>query len=185
MSEKTQPIVCLDFEASCLPTPAHESYPIEVGVAFVETGEIRSWLIRPTGDWLQTGHWDPAAERVHGLSLERLQRDGQDVEVVRRELADAVAGHAVVSDNRFYEQTWAEILYDAAPPFRIESHEAVLYGRAPLPIAAFKDVLQDAEQAALVRCPKQHRAGPDAHWLAETCRLLLQWGRADHGDVAD
>lgn len=174
-----RPIACLDFEASCLPTPAHESFPIEVGVAFVDTGEIRSWLIRPTAEWLQIGYWDPASERVHGISLEILQRDGQGVEVVRRELASAVDGHVVVSDNRWYEQTWAEILYDGTPPFRVENHGAVLHARAPLPIAAFKDALRDAEQAALVHCPKQHRAGSDAHWLAEACRLLLQWGSAD------
>lgn len=185
MPEKVQPIACLDFEASCLPTPAHESFPIEVGVAFVETGEIRSWLIKPINEWLRLSHWDPAAERVHGLSLERLQREGEDVEVVRRELAEAVAGHTVVSDNVWHEKTWAKILYDATPPFEVESHKAVLCQRAPLPMPAFNDALQDAEQAALFRCPKQHRAGPDAHWLAETCRLLLRWGSAGRADVGD
>lgn len=54
-----------------------------------------------------------------------------------------------------------------AAPFDVERHDAVLYERAPLPIIAFKDVLRDAEEAATVRSPKRHGAGPDAHWLAE------------------
>lgn len=179
MPEQSQPIACLDFEASCLPTPAHESFPIEVGVAFVESGEIRSWLIKPTDEWLRIGYWDSAAERVHGLSLENLQQEGQDIEVVRRELAEVVAGHVVVSDNARYEETWAEILYEATPPFEVQNYKAVLCQCMSLPIPAFNDALRDAEQAALFRCPKQHRAGPDAHLLAETCRLLLRWGNAD------
>lgn len=181
---KMQRIACIDFEASCLPTPAHESFPVEIGVAFVETVEIRSWLIRPIPDWLTTGYWDPAAERLHGLSIDQLLGEGLDVETVRQELSSAVSDHIVISDNRWYEQTWAEILYDATPPFQIESHEAVLYERTPLPIAAFKDMVRDAEQAALIHCPKQHRAGPDAHWLAEACRLLLRWGNANHPEIS-
>ena len=35
--------------------------------------------IRPIDDWLRLGFWDPAAERLHGLTLERLRRDGLDV----------------------------------------------------------------------------------------------------------
>ncbi len=172
----TLPLMCLDFEASCLPTPAHESFPVEVGVASVATGDVRSWLIKPLPAWLETGFWDPTAERLHGLSLDRLTRDGHEVATVRQELAEAVEGHIVLSDSPWHEATWAEILYDAPPPFRVENYEAVMYDRAGLPMPAFRDALRDAQQAALVHVPTQHRAGPDAHRLAETCRLLLQWG---------
>jgi hypothetical protein len=173
----TPPIVCLDFEASCLPTPLHESFPVEVGIAFVDGGKGRSWLIRPTTAWLETGFWDPGSERLHGLSLERLRREGRGVASVQRELAEAVQGHLVVIDNPSYDARWAAALYGGPAPFRIESCEAVLYDRAGLPVLAFRDALRDAAEAALVRVPLRHRAGADAQRLATTCRLMLRKDR--------
>ena len=32
---RTLPICCLDFEVPCLPTPLHESFPVEVGFYYV------------------------------------------------------------------------------------------------------------------------------------------------------
>ena len=55
--EETRPFVVLDLEASGL---GKRSFPIEVGVAYVQTGEVRSWLVRPhrlgtTGNGPTTG----------------------------------------------------------------------------------------------------------------------------------
>ena len=168
------PLVCIDFEASCLPTEETESYPIEVGIAFVPSGSSRSWLIRPMDDWLRVGFWDPAAERLHGLNLERLRRDGLDVAGVRQELADTVRGFTVVSDYPLADAKWAGMLYGGQAPFPIENYEAVLYQRVGLPPLAFRDAIRDAEEGALRRVRELHRAGPDACRLAEICRLMLR-----------
>lgn len=174
------PIVALDFEASCLPTPLGESYPIEIGVAFVATGEIRSWLIRPTYAWRRDGYWDPKSEALHGISLEQLEHDGRDVAIVRRELSEAVTGHIAVSDNERYESFWLKMLYDGDTPFEIHYFEAALFDQVGLPPIAFRDALRDAEEAALVSVPQRHRAAPDARRLAETCRLMLRCSREPH-----
>lgn len=170
----TTDVICIDFEASCLPSVDAESYPIEVGIAFVTGGASRSWLIRPIDEWRRVGFWDPAAERLHGLTIDRLERDGVDVAVVRQELADAVGGCTIVSDYPPADAKWAAILYGGQAPFPIESHEAVLYQRAGLPAIAFRDALRDAEEGALRRVSQRHRAEPDARRLAEICRLMLR-----------
>ena len=62
------------------------------------SGETRSWLIRPTDAWRQSGVWTPESAHVHGLSMEDVERDGRPVERVADELARAVAGRTVLSD---------------------------------------------------------------------------------------
>jgi hypothetical protein len=168
------PLVCIDFEASCLPAAGAESYPIEVGIAFVSSGASRSWLLRPTDDWMRVGFWDPAAERLHGLTIEQLQRDGLDVAAVRQELADAVGGYTIVSDYPPADALWADTLYGCRAPFQIGNYEAVLYQRVGLPPIAFRDALRDAEESALRSFPERHRAAPDARRLAQICRLMLR-----------
>ena len=81
-------LVVVSFEASAL--PMRISYPIEVGVAFVRSGETRSWLIRPADQWLADGHWDPESETIHGISRDMLLDQGQPIDQVRTELAEAM-----------------------------------------------------------------------------------------------
>ena len=77
-------VITIDFEASCLPRHGL-SYPIEVGIA--RKGQARSWLIRPHDDWAGW-HWSAEAEALHGLSRDRVEREGLPVETVLAELAD-------------------------------------------------------------------------------------------------
>lgn len=169
------PIACLDFEASSLPTVHGLSYPIEAGIAFVAPGDVRSWLIKPAREWLEAGYWDPNSEHIHLISLDQLQREGEDREDVQRHLARAVEGHVVVSDYAAYDAVWAKELFGGAPPFEVQDYAAVLYDRAGLPMIPFEDLLRDAETAALTRFPHRHRAGADAERLAEICRLVLKF----------
>lgn len=63
--------VFYDCEASDM-----EGYPIEIGWAFTDaaTGVVvsESHLIKPPGDWPFEESWDPAAERLHGITLAQL-----------------------------------------------------------------------------------------------------------------
>ena len=68
MSE-TLPTV-LDIEASGF---GRGSYPIEVGIARAD-GSCCAFLIQPLDEWV---HWDPKAELLHGISRERLMKEGQ------------------------------------------------------------------------------------------------------------
>jgi DNA polymerase III epsilon subunit-like protein len=166
------PIVVLDFEASAM--PSRSSYPIEVGIAFVLSGESRSWLIRPTEQWLQTGQWDPESEKIHRLTKEVLLAEGQPVDRVRSELTEAVAGHRVLSDALMADALWLRSLYGGTPAFRLGSVGAVLEAlTAPLGSGG-RGPLAKAVKLASRRFPQAHRAGPDARRLAEVIRILMR-----------
>ena len=161
----------LDFEASCLPEYGR-SFPIEVGVCDVESGQVRAWLIKPHPDWARWG-WDPAAERVHGISKAILGAEGRSASEVFFELADAVKGAGVVADSRLDVQ-WLMSLCDAARrsvPFEIGQMSDLLVTMLGDGAAA-QAAVQEAQATALARFPHVHRAGPDARRLAEVIRLL-------------
>jgi hypothetical protein len=46
--DESRPLAVLDVEASGLPPG---TFPIEVGITFVETGRTITWLIRPAPCW--------------------------------------------------------------------------------------------------------------------------------------
>lgn len=178
-SDDTRPLAVLDFEASCLPAPG-ASFPIEVGVAYIDTDEVRSWLIKPITRWREKGVWDPAAEKLHGITREQLERDGLPVDVVCSELTATIAGHCVLSDNVGADDGWLSILFAAVGqevPFRLESaldlaREALRSCRPGLVTSDMDTVIIDALRCAKERHPVEHRAGPDAARWAEALRLL-------------
>ena len=112
----------LDIEASGF---GRGSYPIEVGFV-LGTGEARCMLIRPAAHWT---HWDPAAERLHHISREDLQRHGWPIRDVVEALNDSLCGCTVFSDGWVHDYSWLAALYDAAhrvTTFRLESLGALL-----------------------------------------------------------
>lgn len=152
-------ILTIDFEASCLPRHGL-SYPIEVGIAC--NGKARSWLIRPHDDWAGW-HWSAEAERLHGLTLDRVFREGLPVETVLAELTDACGKSRMVADSMI-DQYWLDTLADAAgqaTPFLID-HVSLLLDehrageRQIMDAVAFVDALH----------PQRHRAASDALWLS-------------------
>ena len=176
--DDARPVAVIDFEASCYPMPG--SFPIEVALAFVQTGEVRSWLIRPSPVWLQRGVWEKSAEAVHGLTLDKLKAEGLTVERVISELAEAAKGHAVVSDAAGSDAFWLEQLAFAAawaPPFQVEPimdllRQAVAAEHPDLPLQARDVEVEKALRTAMGRYPEVHRAAPDARRLAEALRIL-------------
>jgi hypothetical protein len=170
--------VTLDFEASSLPGPG--SFPIEVAVAFVDSGDVRSWLIRPEPRWNSDGRWDSSAQRHHGIDRARLSDEGRPVVEVVRQLTDAVQGRTVVSDYPPADSFWLEALYASAgqkPPFRIGGLAQLL---EKLTAASGKQgygQIDEAVNLARKRFPLEHRAGPDARRVAEIIRIVA--GKAE------
>ena len=80
----------LDIEASGF---GRNGYPIEVGYVR-DDGQAWCTLIRPQPDWT---HWDPAAEQLHGISRQALERHGRAPGAVCKRLNDALAGRIVES----------------------------------------------------------------------------------------
>lgn len=157
--ENALTILTIDFEASCLPRHGR-SFPIEVGIS--GEGRTQSWLIRPHESWAGWD-WTPEAQALHGLSLERVHREGLPVEAVLDRLVAAMDGCRAVADS-LIDQYWLETLAQAAgepAPFLIDHVSLLLdeYGANEQRICAavaFADALY----------PVRHRAGADASWLS-------------------
>ena len=99
--------VFLDFEASSL---SDDSYPIEVGWVF-EDGRPETHLIRPAPGWTD---WDDDAQAIHGISRERLQREGEPHEAVARRILEALSAHAVFVTAPSWDGKWLSVLLRAA-----------------------------------------------------------------------
>jgi hypothetical protein len=165
-------LLCLDFEASGIDP---RSYPIEVAIANVATGDTREWLIAPPPAWLETGMWEAEAEAVHRITRAEIIAQGRNVGEVAAELTAHTRGATVLSDAPSFDTKWLHDLYRATgaePPFILRDfhqfawHEAVRRLRRP-DIAIVK-----AEAEAYALFPQQHRAGPDARRNAEMLRQI-------------
>lgn len=151
-------ILTIDFEASCLPRHGR-SFPIEVGIA--GPAIVRCWLIQPGEDWADWD-WTDEAQALHGLSRDRIAREGQPAQAVIGELAALVAGHRVVADS-VLDQYWLETLAMVARvpvPFAID-HVAMLLDERHIGESAIMAAVAFAD----ANHPARHRAACDAQWL--------------------
>jgi hypothetical protein len=112
----------LDIEASGF---GRGSYPIEIG--FIGTdGALFCSLIRPEPEWQ---HWDAAAETLHGISRELLQRHGRPVQWMAEQVNARLAGQTVYCDGWGQDYPWLGRLFDAAglqPSFRLDDLRRLL-----------------------------------------------------------
>jgi len=158
----------IDFEASCLPEYG-QSYPIEVAVARID-GRSRAWLIKPSPKW-EYWDWSEEAEKLHGISREMLQKNGQAPEVVLAEMAQFVSDCNVYADADL-DEYWLETLCMAAGQNRV-----------PFPVRYLGEFIKKrgytrpqvvaALEAARQKLPKEHLAREDAKRLALVVKLLL------------
>lgn len=158
-------LVFADIEASGL---QFLSYPIEFGWAWDEGDSVRmrSILIRPTAEWLswKTG-WNDEAERLHGVSLDRLMDEGKDPVEACRYLNEELNGNEVAFDTgpAAHDARWLSILYraaDAEPTFSLSQRSSDLC------ILAFARMLRVPDHVTRhldgLAPRATHRAGPDA-----------------------
>lgn len=160
--------VFYDCEASDL-----EGYPIEVGWAFTASGTgslvSESHLIKPPAEWPVKESWDRAAERLHGIALVQLRRDGRPVWEVARRMNMALGGRELFSDAP-QDEAWLRLLFDAAglePTFTIRRTDArVLVSRAAAARGLDEAAYARAKSLAAEMAPRRHRAEADARHLA-------------------
>jgi hypothetical protein len=160
--------VFYDCEASDL-----EGYPIEVGWAFTDLGTralvSESHLIKPPAEWPVKESWDRAAERLHGIALAQLWRDGRPVWEVARRMNAVLAGQELFSDAP-QDETWLRLLFDAAgfePTFIIRRTDArILISQAAADRGLDEAAYARAKALAAEMAPRRHRAEADARHLA-------------------
>jgi hypothetical protein len=166
-------IAIVDVEASCLAGGGRRSYPIEIAAGIPETGEIRSWLIKPEHIWLDEWDWYEEAEQLHRLTRNHLLAHGLPRLQVARELTDFVGDREVVSDNPTMEGYWLAVLYGEEKPRRVGSLlllYAAIMGFGERGKAAY----QQAEVEAYRNAPPTHRAGDDVRHELVKLNALLQ-----------
>lgn len=170
------PVVVIDFEASCLPEYGR-SYPIEVAVGDIDTGEVNEWLIRPESRWMEWD-WDPAAQRAHGLTPATIVRDGESRARVARAVARVLKGQHVLSDHPPYDQLWLARLMQGDPGVRIEPIQE-FWRRIVGDSAEGRALIERALAHAREIAPIRHRAGADVrHHLAVVDFLFAHCGKA-------
>lgn len=151
----------LDFEASSLSDVSH---PIEVAWS-LPSGEIESYLIRPTWDW---NDWSPDAEYLHGLTREQITKDGLPAWHVAKRMNEVLADATCYTDAPEFDGFWLSRLfehYDAEPAFELRHFDTLFPSVSPNRIAFH---VWPAKQAA----GGQHRAAVDVKYLQELYRRL-------------
>lgn len=155
-------VAFIDLEASGL---IGASWPVEVGWAYAD-GDAQSFLIRPDPSWPMTA-WDPNAEKLHGISVEQLEREGVDAAAACSRIASALADVHVYSDAPDWDAYWIMRLFAAAGrrmPFVIRE-----FSRLMPPLSA--DEKAEILKAADAKAPRRHRAADDARHLQALYRL--------------
>ncbi len=162
MPPPAEPPCVIDVEASGF---GRDSYPIEVGFV-LPNGRGICTLVRPPPQWT---HWDPAAERVHGIARATALRHGRDPDVVADLLNEHLDCRTVYCDGWAHDYTWLAALFDVAgrtPRFRLEHLRALLDDRQAQALPAVRAAV--AAELGLAR----HRASGDARALQlALCRL--------------
>jgi hypothetical protein len=160
--------VFLDFEASSL---KKNGFPVEVGWVF-EDGAAEGHLIRPAPGWTD---WDAEAEAIHGLSRERLEREGTPHDQVARRMVDVLSAHDLYASAPSWDGKWLSLLLRAAglPRHSLRLRDTEV-AQAESAAALLDDLLTPGEAAGAVRdimaevraeaerTPPRHRAVDDA-----------------------
>jgi len=167
LAEVTIPLF-IDFEASGF---GPYSYPVQVGWA-VPGGLSESHLIRPSTAWLNA-HWDYRAERLHGISRERLIEVGEPPTTVVACLVRAAQGRRLYADNVGHDERWLNLLLQAAGTVVSNDWKVWCANILFRQLAAERNVTLPAITAEAQRLsPPTHQAGDDARHLATIYRLL-------------
>ncbi len=157
------PIAFLDLEASGL-GPA--SWPVEVGWCFL-SGRPQTMLIKTADGWPDTA-WDPAAEKLHGLSRAKLARAGRPPRIICETMNDALADAVVYSDAPDWDGFWLYRLFEAAKIRR----RFDLLNFAELFERVSPARFNEAKAVAQAKTPHRHRARPDVLHMRALFRLV-------------
>lgn len=157
-------IVFIDIEATSLEP---DGLPIEIAWGS-PGGEVTSLLVAPSPalDWDPESIWDEGAEMLHGISLERLEREGVPPDLVADRLAATLQGRQVYSDAPGFDEAWLDRLFDctmADRSFPIRDFVGLIAERSGMPREAVSERLEDERRLRT----GMHRAGNDVRLLLD------------------
>jgi len=148
----------IDIEASGF---GSHSYPIEIGVINAK-GERYCALIKPDADWT---HWNPDAEKIHGISRELLATCGRPPAQICLELNAFLQGSNAYSDAWSHDSPWLNRLFYAG---RIKAN--FFLSAIELIATEAQLMLWDNTTNHLTKSPiiQRHRASGDAFLIQQT-----------------
>jgi hypothetical protein len=104
-AQKPKNRAVVDIESSGL---GPDSWPVSIAWHILETGAEGHLLIQPAPTWVG---WQEEAEEIHGISRDRLERDGLPVGDAARQIAQALGDVDVHSDAPALDQAWIDRIF--------------------------------------------------------------------------
>lgn len=106
-------ISTLDIEASGL---SLSSYPIEIGVYFFNGLSFveKSWIIKPTDNWIQNQEWSERAFSIHKIKKDFIIENGIDIKIVCNELNHLLKNTTLFVDHSKNDHFWLNKLFKVA-----------------------------------------------------------------------
>jgi hypothetical protein len=152
--------VFLDVEASGL---SDESYPIEVAWNN-EDGVVSSFLVKISlvPEWT---HWDPNAEKLHGITREMLEEGGIAPGAACNVLRTELRGMTVHSDSTMFDQFWLHRLFNAGANCPSPVRLTDLCGVDAIVLAAGRKIAVPMKAKAKAETGGAHRAKNDVRAL--------------------
>lgn len=158
MNHQIEPPLIIDVEASGF---GRGSYPIEVGVA-LPNGDCFCAIICPDDGWQ---HWDPEAEKLHGITRSILLAHGRSIVEVAQLLNQWIDGRVAYSDGWGNDYSWLGLLFECAgitQRFTLDSLRSVMSeAQAAVWHQVKEQVISDSHF-------RRHRASNDARILQQT-----------------
>jgi len=93
-----------------------DSWPVSVAWRVLDSGREGHILIKPAPTWRG---WEDEAEEIHGISRERLEREGISPAEAAHQIAMALGGLEVHSDAPALDQIWLDKIFAAASRFPV------------------------------------------------------------------
>ncbi|MGH8597781.1 MAG: 3'-5' exonuclease, partial [Gammaproteobacteria bacterium] len=128
---------------------------IEVGVALA-SGQTACFLVRPFPDWT---HWNPDAEKLHGIARPLLLDRGRPAHEVANALNRLLGDSVAYSDAWGFDSSWMALLHaacDVPATYKIDTLTRLLSEPQQAAWAELKD------NARIQLRLNRHRASADA-----------------------
>lgn len=170
MSFKIEDLIFVDFEASSLEP---ESWPVEIGLSWIEDQTVKSWssLIRPDPAWSMEA-WSDVSAEIHGIPLEDLHV-APSARDVAKEFIVLKSGKILLSDAPEFESRWATRLVHVV----MDCPEVQFYHFDNAAAHFFDGYALDCLYERLERLHAPHRAGDDAERLAKAFLRAMEIDR--------
>ena len=145
---------------------------IEVGWSYCEGMQMvtESHLILPDPEWAIEQTWDIAAEKIHGITLDQLRKEGEPAFNVARRMNEILWNRDLFSDSPLDRARIAQLfeVADIEMDFSIRDIPArALIERRAVESNLTKTQFDGVRTKICAQFPHAHRAGPDSRQSAE------------------